>query len=243
MSSQKRFESKVLCSRGVSLVEFLISLFLSTFVVAVAVSLFSNVRSAAALQGQIAKVNSDLRGSLDIIRDEVMKAGYRSNPAQGMALVFAPANPTVVSPGFSFGVGEVVEGRADMLLIRYQGDPLSSTARIRDCMGQFVPGSAVTIVALRYLPSRQALVCRRLHSPTEQVLLEGVQGLRFEYGVDTNGDRYADRYVTSSNLASGPVVSVKYEVTFRQTAASGSAVTEDVVRRLAHVTAIRNALL
>lgn len=204
-----RLKRKLRISAGVSLVEFLISLFISTFVVAIAVSLFGNVRTAATLQGQIAQVNSSMRTSLDVIRDEVLKAGYRSNPTIGMAFVFTAASPTVVSPGVSFGIGEVVEGREDMLLIRYQGDPVTSTARIRDCIGQFVPGSTVTIISLQYVAARQALVCRRLHSPREQVLIEGIQGLRFQYGVDTNGDRYADRYVNASNLAAGPVVSVK----------------------------------
>ena len=225
---------------GFTLVEFMIALFIGTFLAAVSTSLYGNFRSASLLHREIVDANNEIRIATQVVREEILKAGYRSDFYRGMDQVFPRTAPLGKFKNYAFDSSDVIEGNNSFALIRYQGDSISEHYRIRNCAGQPVDPGNVLVVALEYDRSARSLVCRDSASSAVTTIVSNLRSLSFQFGVDSNGDGYADAYINDTRSNSAPVVSVKLQVEVNRLKSKLPGVDADLVRVGSQVIMVRN---
>ena len=199
--------------RGVTLIELMIALLISSLLVLAMVFLFLSGRSSFVTQEQLARQQENGRFAWQLITRELQQAGYF---------------PTVWDPPrIGFAILQVTNGAGaapDALTIQYESD--------KDCYGDYnraatepveVPdGSIVNVPAHWHKVVRFELdgggdVNRLLYSCgyaqinpgvtppftiNQQPVADGVSNLQFQYGVDLDGDLSADAWQDApANLA------------------------------------------
>lgn len=180
---------------GLSLIEMLISLFLSSLVIVALFSFFSNFKANAFLQGGIVDNQHELRFISDFIRSEVHKAGYQNEEGNPQP----PLNGAVL-------------GNATSLTLAYQSD-----GTMRDCVGATIDANDHASVELTLVfpttpaqpgqPNFGRIECRSSQGGTI-TLLENVSALSFAYLNDG-----ATSYSTTPGTA---VVAVKFRLEFNR---------------------------
>lgn len=119
----------------------------------------------------------------------------------------------------NFGAGQAVAGKianatdSDSIYVRFQ---TSGTDGILNCLGGT---SSAGVIVNKFTVRNQTLTCTLGDThQTTQDLLGGIQGMVVLYGVDTDGDGSADRYLNATEVNTGSywlvVVSVKVILTF-----------------------------
>ena len=204
--------------RGLSLIELLISLFLSSLVIVALFSFFSNFKANAFLQGSIVDNQHELRFISDFIRSEVHKAGYQNEEG-------TPQPPP----------NGAVSGNATSLTLAYQSD-----GTMRDCVGATINANAHASVQLTLVfpttpaqpgqPNFGRIECRSSQGGTI-TLLDNVSLLEFEYLNDG-----ATSYSTTPGTA---VVAVKFRLEFNRRLYNSE---EFLQREYTQVAARRNTL-
>jgi type IV pilus assembly protein PilW len=205
--------------RGVTLIELMIALLLSSLLVLAMVVLFMSGRSSFVTQEQLARQQENGRFAWQLITRELQQAGY-------FPVVWDP-------PRIGFAIAQATDGggtNPDTLVIQYESD--------KDCYGDYnrnatepveVPNGTggFTVVqvpahwhkVVRFRLDGAGNVNRLLYSCgyaavqpgvvpafdgniTDVPVADGVSNLQFQYGVDTNGDLSADAWQdTPANLA------------------------------------------
>lgn len=218
----KQFDRRPSQQCGLSLIELLISLFLSSLMIVALFAFLATVKANAMVQDIVLETQHSVRMATDLIRSEVQKAGFKNDQSVQPTDPFAAA----VTP---FAASRYVEGSADQLNIRYQSDGL-----MRDCVGNLVPLDTVVIVSLRLQNSQLSCFSTIGLAPAEQfVILDGVSALKFSYLDDDTS-----KYVSSANV--NRVRGVKFEIEFTEDVDSGSGVSETFLRKYTQVVALRN---
>jgi type IV pilus assembly protein PilW len=191
--------------RGLSLIELMITMTLSSFLIIGATQIYlDNKSSYLFFKGQTQNQDSG-RYILDRLQSRLDKAGYRRLPSTRMSAAF----PAASSKGCSFAAGPALVRVDDSTLcLRYQPRDASD----RTCAGSSL--SAVTGVATPYTlfdPSNNVVekitVANNVLTCNGTTLAENVMGIRFDYGIDDTSDesaRKVSRYATAP--ASGKIV-------------------------------------
>jgi type IV pilus assembly protein PilW len=118
-------------------------------------------------------------------------AGY-DDPETSFAVMTPTLLGTTGSSGALVSLPNLKSG-ADTLALRFEGG-----AKIRDCLGQ--PITAGNEVVNQYgVRNDNTLVCGT-NSGNSTPLAEGVEDLQVLYGVDTDSDRLANRYVGAAGV-------------------------------------------
>lgn len=87
----------------------------------------------------------------------------------------------------------------------------------------YAPGSEIMLYRsytyyIRQNPSGQPALYRYDNIGADDELVEGVENMQITYGIDTDGDGSANRYLTADNIADWrQVVSIRFVLTFRTT--------------------------
>ncbi|MFV3306218.1 PilW family protein [Pseudomonas sp. NY15181] len=207
--------------RGLSLVELMIALALSSFLILGITQVYlDNQRTYLFQQGQLQNQENRRFVSL-FLQQELGKVGYRRNPlAQDMEAAFSGASGGIVK-GCSFAPGQAVQylGRS-ALCIRYQPRDRSD----RDCLGNRAPNLAelaepyvstqVAVVEKIYLGSAGDLRCASAQG--DEALVDGLVDLVFQVAVASVAQpRELARYVSGAPEEGQPVVGVGYKVLLR----------------------------
>ncbi len=211
---------------GFTLMEIMVALLLgSVLMIAVYQNFIAAQRTYTLVQGQ-GDIQENARFSLEIIKHAVRQAGYRANTLQTAAAAFPVAGGAggQTNPAFPAvsqvltGTNDVVAGAnvlpaTDSLSVRYQGDGTLTT----DCLGTVIPGG-VTAVNTFYVRDDQSLHCwTSLGAGSDQPIVDGVDDMQVLYGVDTDADLLANRYVNAAGVAAADwpnVVSVRISLLF-----------------------------
>lgn len=173
--------------RGVSPVEILIGLVLGLALLAGLLQLLSGNRQNTRVQTSLQLMQENGRFAIETVGRELRKTGYRWDRALGDELVFPAAAP--------FAAEEVVRGNAanGAVIMRYQS---GGDAWTRTCLGEMLPVG--TRIEQRLSVVGGELRCRVRVPDTAndqtQALLTGVEAMAVTYGVDVDGDSFADAY-------------------------------------------------
>lgn len=181
--------------RGLSIVEVLVALALSSLLMSAAFSILADSSKSLTVQRGLNQINETSRFALETIAREIRKAGYRDNILVSPSVVYPEDQPN------GFDAGQSIRGNQNTLTLRYQGSGNPADGRVLDCLGNRVSNNEIAVIRLQIIAGN--LVCRRLGGnwPGSQVLGAHIEEIVFEYGIDTNSDNQIDEY--RDNVAQG----------------------------------------
>jgi len=209
---------------GFTLVELMVSLFISLAMVGGIIVFASSNKGSYTIQNELGRLQENSRFALDTLSRNIGSAGFRITepvaPAVGI-LAFGPVN-TPLDDATSNGTlnllatgnftgdfatmftGDGTGMGSDVLIMNKE----SVVGATDDCLGQAVTVGA-TITNVYYIADLDAnnlfdLYCEGyengLSSGAPQTLVEGVDNMQLLYGEDTNNDNTADRFVSAINV-------------------------------------------
>lgn len=197
--------------RGVTLVELMISLALGVVLVLAATDVMLSGRQTYISISASAGIQDSAGYIQSLLRTQINHAGFTSNPVKSLSTEFAADTAaSSTSGGIAWSAAQVVSGvrsttitgSPDTLYVRLQGNSDGSTL---DCLGQSVV-SGDTVVMKLYMASDLALYCTVSGHDTNtknqtQPLVQGIEGIRLLFGVDSNEDNAIDKWLQTTQLA------------------------------------------
>ncbi|KTT13793.1 hypothetical protein RSA46_23675 [Pseudomonas oryzihabitans] len=139
-----RFATVPVRQQGLSIVELMVALALSSFLILGVTELYiSNKKTYLFQQGQ--ELNQENgRFALALLSQELAKAGYRRRPDIAVTRDFPADSGTTTTGnalGCNFAAGAAVTGNATSLCVRYQARDVQET----DCRGQVLSAQSTTL--------------------------------------------------------------------------------------------------
>ena len=220
--------------RGFTLVELMVSLAISLFVLAAVLSIYLSTKSTFNSQDQMAQLQDSERLVLTMLTTTIQSAGYFVNPLTNTAAVALPAATVTRADGTStaFLAAEAIKGtgngsgsgaNSDTVTVRYQ---TASGDGLMNCQG--TPNtSGANAIAVNYFSvnATNDLICT-VGTGSPVVLASNVGQLSIVYGVDTSpsGSGKMDTYLPASAVTAaalwGSVYTAQVTISFLDTTAS-----------------------
>lgn len=196
--------------RGLSLIELMVALALSLFLIAGVVVMFFSTNQSYRVQQQVAALQQHERLAATFVGSVVQSAGYYAEPMTFDRESAFPVNSTFTNPGQSiYGTSSsYAGGYNDTISLRMLPGP---DDQVLNCLGDRNTGTAAQLYVNKFFlnTTNQQLECT-LSGPgitaQTQPLLNGITSLQFLYGVDTNGDGSADRYLDAAAITNWSAV-------------------------------------
>ena len=180
-------------SRGFTLIEMMISILVGLIVLAAVTMLYLGSSQSARFQTSVQRMEENGRIAIELLSRNLRMAAY-DDPLNTFEVPQPLILGTVTASGALHNLPHL-KHTADTIGVRYEGGSM-----IRDCLGAAVPaGTYVTNVF--GIDVDDNLVCGIATNIQATALVEGVEDLRFRYGIDLNNDGFANRYVRASNVA------------------------------------------
>lgn len=182
---------------GISMIELLVALLISTFLVLGVTQVYLDNRENLLFQQNQGSNIENARFSILILEQELSKAGYRRRPDEDMSSAF-PSTPECGG----MGAGQVVK-RIDQnsFCIRYQ--PAFTGAKTCDGIDINVPNmpyvssNPVTeIFSLKDLDTTDSDTSLQL-TCNDQVIATNISSIRYQYGINENDEKAIIAYTTS----------------------------------------------
>lgn len=178
-------------ARGISMVEILVGLALGLVLVSGVSSLVVGSRQTGRAERNLLEMQATGRFATEMLAREIRKAGYRGNRERSLEDLF----PAAAVPFLS--AGSVVAGGAagDEITVRFQGLDNTATGLV-DCLGNGVNPNHDVWQTLSLVNGELRCRTRNLTTATDETvaLMSQIEALLFTFGVDTDGDSYADAY-------------------------------------------------
>jgi len=208
--------------RGLTLVEIMVALVISLFLLAGLLQMFIGTRQSSRVQENLSRVQENGRFVIDFLSRNIRLAGYRSR--------------STIEEGKSFedkfgvraiqGTNDDGTNGSDTLTVVFEGEG-TGQGDIRDCKNaQIISSAAVPVTSSNYfavIPNSASGIYELLCAfgptdPQKQAILEDIENIQILYGENTNGDAFgvAEYYVPANNVANWDrVVSVRISVLVR----------------------------
>lgn len=215
-------------ARGFSLIELMIAMVLTGFVVLAVVAIYGSTRENYVNQDEVARLQENVRIGMGLVERTVRQGNYKRIPAardqNPMLLAAFSFSPLVGIDGGSTTVGD-----SDTLQITYNGsskfpaDPSDpADGAIVDCTGATVAAdqNRASRFAIRVVSGRPWLSCQRTGFDNTWVdLIPDVEAMEIEYGVYADETRTVASF-TSWSAAIDParVVALRLSLLFRSAA-------------------------
>lgn len=204
--------------RGLTLVEIMVALVISLFLLAGLLQMFIGTRQSSRVQENLSRVQETGRFAIDFIGRIVRLAGYRSR--------------TSIEEGKSFedkftqkAIEEKIVNGTNTLTVDFEGES-AGQGDIRNCLNEQINDNFIASNILSI--ANNGLQCQAktltaagvivLGSDQTQPIVENVENIQILYGENTDGDVFgvADRYVPYNNVGSWDrVVSLRISVLIR----------------------------
>lgn len=213
--------------RGFSLIELMIAIFITVFLVAGMLGIIVSMRGSFKTQDQLQRTQESERFALTVLDTTIRAAGFFTDPKTNTLTTAFPVPPTASPDGTLFAAMQSLSGTTgigaanDTVNVRFQ---TASGDGLLNCLGDTnSSGAAVTWTNSFKVNAANQLVCAVSTNggppPAEVALVDNVASMKVFYGVDTNGDGSADQYVTSAAIdalsAWSNVNSVRLQITFQ----------------------------
>jgi type IV pilus assembly protein PilW len=191
--------------QGLSLIELMVAMVIGCFLILGVTQIFiNNQKSYLFQQGQVGNQENG-RFALTLLSQELLKAGYRSDPTADMS-----GDSTVANCTFLSGTSVVARSPTSLCLqyqaanrtdVTCQGTALSAASQAL-IQAPYAQANPKVIEQIALDTGTNSITCT-VGSATQQ-LVSGVKDLRFEYGT-TNG-------FSPTPNAADTIVSVRYSV-------------------------------
>lgn len=192
------------------MVEILIGLALGLVLVSSVSGLIVGSRQTSRSERQLLEMQSSGRFVTEMLAREIRKAGYRSNRERSLLDNF----PAVGSPFGAAGSVAVGGVAGNEITVRFQGLDNSTTGLV-DCLGNGIDAGQDLWQTLSLVGGELRCRARNLTTSTDQTaaLVSQIEALLFTFGVDTDGDGFADDYRAAAVVADwARVASVNVQV-------------------------------
>lgn len=182
------------CQHGLTLIELMIALLISSVLMFGVGTIYVSSKRGYNLQDNLARQQENSRFSVEMLTHDLRMAGYPKY------FVTSP----IVAATTADGGGTA----SDTITIEYQNIPAGT-----DCLGQPVPPASCSFDATQacaintYSIATDAatgttnLYCQGNGGPNKEIIADNVTNMQILYGIDTDADRIANKYVTWSNAA------------------------------------------
>lgn len=177
------------CQRGLSLVELLVALVISLFLIAGVIQLFIGSKQTYRFHDALSRVQENGRFALEAMARDIRMAGYQ--PVGGTATI----TDAIKDPRTNLSTG------TDQVRVAWSDDGVNTLTR--------------TYSLATGAGGKSALFLQR-ETGAAQELVEGVEQIQIRYGVDTttpDPDHVPDSYVAASGVGNwSQVVSVRIDL-------------------------------
>ena len=182
--------------RGVGLVELMVALVLSLFLLAGLFTVFFSTRQSYDTQQALSRLQDNQRLAATMLAQTVRQAGYFPNPTTLTRAEALPANSTFATAGQLVFGGSTTSNWPGALSVRFVGP--SAGNDMLNCLGQTANG--VTINTYRVDTANNELECDPHTGGGFQPFVNDVTNMVVLFGVDTNADGSADRYMNAATV-------------------------------------------
>lgn len=181
-------------SLGFSLIELMIAITVSMFLILGLATILFSVRSTFSTQDHLTQLQENQRFLISVLSNSIHDAGYFTTPLVDNAKTALPASTATNADGTSFAAGQSLAGAtgsgtaSDTLNTRFQ---TTSGDSLMNCEGMTnTSGAPLVYVNSFAVNSSKQLTCNG------SVLLDNVTSMKILYGVDSDGDSSVDMYLT-----------------------------------------------
>jgi len=171
-------------SKGITLIELLVALVICGVVIAGIYRLFIAQSKAYTVQDQVVEVQQSIRSAMEILLRDLRMAGFDSD---NVASKINIANPIIAGDHSATVSYEYDDTHRHDITYSLMNGSLTRQLTISPDVG--------------------------LSTTTTDTLLENVDALNFEYGVDTNDDGALDSWVSAGGIGTAKVVAVRIVLT------------------------------
>jgi type IV pilus assembly protein PilW len=170
--------------KGITLIELLVALVICGFVIAGIYRVFVAQTRAYTVQDQVVEVQQNIRSAMEILLRDVRMAGYDSDSLTSKISIADPILPADHSVTVNYEYDDTHRYEVTYSLVN---GSLTRQLTIHPDVG---PATSTT-----------------------DVILENVDALNFEFGVDTNGDGAVENWVSAADIGTAKVVAVRILLT------------------------------
>lgn len=183
------------CQQGLSLIEILVALVISLFLLAGLLQLFISLRVSAKVQENLSRVQENGRYALDYIGRLTRLAGSRSRFNIERGLSFNEAFPSVKAIE---GTNNDGPNSSDTITVTFEGEG-PGQGDVRNCVNVQI-GENATASNVLSINNSNSLQC--VSGGQTQPIVDNVENMQILYGENTDGDTWgvADRYVPASDV-------------------------------------------
>ncbi len=211
-------------TNGFTLIELMIAMALGLVLIAGAIFILISTRQNSQMQQAVTLLQDNGRVATKIFARHIRMAGF-CNEALELQIpcseIFTETNPPVSG----------IEGggiNPDQLTLRYASD-----GSMRDCLGNTIAkgGTSDNTFLVQTLDQNKKMTAYAIHpefqyqlvcrdaSGGEMILMDGVENMQVLYGIDTDADQIANRYVTATTVQANDnwnnVVAITLELMLR----------------------------
>ena len=208
---------------GYSLIELLVAMMLGLFILAGMIQINISSKKTYQISSFSSALQDDLKNANYNLSQSARKTGFRSAPWKSPERVFKINAPFLT-------VGQVVIGSdgasatiPDSFTIRYQGsgDGLGVADNIvADCRGDALDADDIAVITFDV--NLNTLRCTtnnetRGTTLTEE-LVDNIENMQILYGIDTDGNSYANHYINATAVTSwADVASIRIALLLKST--------------------------
>jgi type IV pilus assembly protein PilW len=208
---------------GLGLIEILVGIAISLFLLAGLATLFAGTRQNFDAQGHLAQLQDDQRMAMNMLSTVIQEAGYYPDPIVTVATTAFPAdtvNPIIFASAGQIISGTSTTGASDTVSVRYRASAAGAALPdfIMDCNGGTNTSAAAkaNYVSTFTVNANNELTCS-VNGATARPLVGGISNLAVLYGVDKAGNGSVTQYLNATNMTSAlwsSVISVRVTLTF-----------------------------
>lgn len=192
---------------GFSLLELLIAMMLGLFILAGILQINASSKKAYQISSYSSQLQDDLRNANRTLSEITRKIGFRSSSWKSNENTFL-ADGTFTNNGqVVIGADGATDDESDSFTLRYQGSGNGLGVAddiVTDCIGDSVDAEDIAIITFDI--DQNTLRCtsnnETLGTTITEELVDNIENMQILYGVDTDGDNYANHYINASKVTS-----------------------------------------
>lgn len=208
--------------RGLTLIEIMVSLVISLFLLAGLLQLFVGTRQSSRVQENLSRVQENGRYTIDYLSRIVRLAGYRSRFTIERGQSFEDAFPAF--PAVQ-GTNNDGSNSSDTITVAFEGEG-AGQGDIRDCLNTQISNNNIASNTLSI--NNNSLQCRtrtltasgNVLSDQTQPIVDNIENIQILYGQNTDNDiwKVADRYISANDVNASnwnQIVSIRISLLLR----------------------------
>jgi type IV pilus assembly protein PilW len=168
--------------RGMTFVELLVTLVISSVIMAGVYKVVINQAKVYSAQEQVVEFQQNIRAAMDQMVSDIWMAGYDNDSSTSKIVIDHPVTPGSTQLSISYEYDDTTEYAVTYKL---SGDELVKQITVIKDTG--------------------------VSNTVEEVLLDGVDSLGLSYGLDTNNDGVVDSWVSASGVTS-KVIAIRVQL-------------------------------